>query len=362
MNKQNCANLVWIACVGLAIQHTSANAQSAPALPVLPSEQPSVLPSARPSGQLPARPEALPVSARNNIPFKSGDLVRVTVVGFPDFSGEQPISQEGTIYLPMAGDVDIVGFSNAQAIRQIETSLLPFIRRPQVSLTLVRPSPLRISVTGAVLRPGPRSLELTEVGSNNAVKLSEVLVAAGGIAPTADLRNITIQRAIPTAADPSGYRGNSTIVVDFWDAIQLGDLSADPIIYDGDEIVIPTASINNVDQQMLLSSTVAPTQVVVSVAGEVRRPGQLEIAPTADVNAAIAAAGGLTPDASTDGISLFRVGSDGQLSREDFEFGEATTNIMNGDLVFVEKSRTSNVLDLLDVVSSPIRLILDAFF
>lgn len=340
------SSLIWLATIGFSLYGLPVKAQSA--LPFSPDEP--VAPAIE-----------FPISA-GTLPLKQGDLVRITVVGFPELSSEQTITPNGVIQLPMAGNISIAGLVPETASQRIAQSLTPYVRRPQISLTLISPGPLRISVIGEVLSPGPRVLSLTDSGNNrarNVVRLSDILVAAGGITPEADLSNITIRRQTPEATIPSNQRERRTITVNLWEVIQTGDLSADPIIYDRDEIVVPVATTSRVDQQTLLSSTLAPSRVVVNVAGEVRRPGPVEIAPTADVNAAIAAAGGPTPNANTRAIVLARRGDAGQLVQREFRFGEETATVRNGDLIYVKKSASSNILDLLGAVSSPLRLLLE---
>lgn len=293
--------------------------------------------------------------------LKPGDLVRISVIGFPEFSGEQTITIEGSVYLPMAGEVSVVGLPTEGLIRRLETALKPYIRRPQVNLTLISASPLRVSVTGEVIAPGPRLLEPEVVSNSNVIKLSEVLIAAGGVTPEADLRNIVIYRQSEPGAALQRSHNDSAIPVNLWEVVQTGDLSADPIIRDGDEIAVPSAATSSAEQQILLSSTLAPETIIVNVSGEVRSPGPVEISPAADANAAIAAAGGPTPDANTGSILLARMGDNGQLVREEFEFGQRTKTIRNGDLIHVKKSATSNALDFFDAIASPFLLLLDLF-
>ncbi|RMF62362.1 MAG: hypothetical protein D6742_20420 [Cyanobacteria bacterium J069] len=348
MKTSRSLSLLWLMAIGVSFYGAPVRAELNPTLP--PGEQFSPTPEASASA--------------SSLPLKPGDLVRITVAGFPELSNEQAVTPNGFIQLPMAGNISIVGLSPESASQRVATSLLPYVRRPQVSLILVNPSPLRVSVTGEVLSPGPRVLSLTDSGNNNrvrsGVRLSDILVAAGGITPEADLSNITIRRQIPGVLTSQRTQPNQVFNVNLWEVIQTGNLSADPIIYDQDEIVVPTATASSVDQQTLLSSTLAPTRVVVNVAGEVRRPGPVEIAPTADVNAAIAAAGGPTPNANTRAVVLARRGESGQLVQQEFRFGQETTTIQNGDLIYVKKSAGSDILDFLGAISSPLRLLLDA--
>ncbi|MEM9163738.1 MAG: SLBB domain-containing protein, partial [Cyanobacteria bacterium P01_F01_bin.4] len=203
-----------------------------------------------------------------------------------------------------------------------------------------------------------------EIGSPTT--LSGALSLAGGITPNANLRNIIIRRAV--AGEDGAVAGSGVpeteLSVDLWRAIQTGDLEADLRIYDGDEIIVPTAQISSVDQQLLLTSTVAPTTVTVQVAGAVNDPGQIEIDPQAGVSAAVAAAGGLTDEARSDTIALFRMSADGQLAQQTFTFGEASPPILEGDLIVVDRSTRSNVGGLarfFNLLLNPVNSILNVF-
>jgi len=298
--------------------------------------------------------------------FKSGDRLRLMVVGFPDLSGEQVISTEGTVQLPLAGSVPISGLTMVEATEQITQALQPYVRRPQVGLAIVSLSPIRISVTGEVVQPGPRMLAATETENNTSIPLSRVLTLVGGITPNADLRNITIRRKNPTRmSDRLGMAQTETeVTVDLWEAIQSGDLASDVKIYNDDEIVVPTALLSNANQQALLSSTLAPNKITVNVSGEVHEPGQVEIAATSDVSAAVAAAGGITENGSRHSILLLRMLPDGRMGSQPFEFGSTSEPLRNGDLVLVQQSGRGQVngfFELLGNIISPLNPLIRLF-
>ncbi|MEM9265128.1 MAG: polysaccharide biosynthesis/export family protein [Cyanobacteria bacterium P01_F01_bin.13] len=298
-------------------------------------------------------------------PLKPGDRLRLTVVGFPEFSGEQLVMDDGTLQLPLAGAISVSGLTLAQATVQITEALRPYVRRPQVGLAILNQAPLRISVTGEVLQPGPR---VFVPGSDETIPatVSGVLSLAGGITANADLRNVTIRRVIPDGDNAGSLLGDTKteITVDLWQVIQTGSLAADLRVYDGDEVIVPTAQVSNVDQQMLLASTVAPTTITVQVVGEVNSPGRTEVDPQAGVSAAVAAAGGLTEDARDDSIALFRMSDNGNLEQQTFSFGEASAPVLDGDLIVVEQSNRGNVSGIarfLSLLLSPVTSILDVF-
>ena len=237
------------------------------------------------------------------IPLKSGDRIRLTVVGFPDMTGEQIILSDGTIQLPLAGSIPIAGLTPGSASAAIISSLQPYVRRPQVSIVVLALSPLRVNVIGEVLQPGPRTLEPTKNQTSSfglptisPITLSDAVNIAGGITPNADLRNVIIRRTTVQSPRPGAplVSMRSDVKVDLWQVLQSGELDADPRLNYGDEILIPTALISTPEQQALLKSTFAPTRIRIQVAGEVVRAGQVEVAANSGVSQAIAAAGGPT--------------------------------------------------------------------
>jgi polysaccharide export outer membrane protein len=295
--------------------------------------------------------------------LKSGDRIRLVVAGFPDLSGEQIIMSDGSLQFPLAGTVAIAGQTPSEAVTTITEALRPYIRRPQVGLAVVSIRAPRISIMGEVLRPGPRVLGSTEsqssngitpaIGGENFQTLSNALVEAGGITPNADIRNITIRRLNfnPTSLENKG--GKTEIKVNLWETIQMGDLASDPPLVDGDEITVPAAQLSATDQQQILTSTIAPSQITVQVAGQVRSPGSVKIAPSEGVSGAIAAAGGLTNNAKQK-LTLLRMASNGKLERKIFTFGEQSDPLRAGDVIVASRSKLSSVLDTFGSLFSPI--------
>ncbi|MEM9087753.1 MAG: polysaccharide biosynthesis/export family protein [Cyanobacteria bacterium P01_F01_bin.53] len=327
---------------------------------VQPTQTQPPLPQPLPQPLAPALP------FNTNDPLKPGDVVQIDVLGFPNLSGQQQVGSNGTVQLPLGGPVFIGGYSPLESVSVLREALLPYVKRPELSIALVSASPLRVSVSGEVMRPGPRllsPLNSQEQSQGVPPTLSTALIESGGITPSADLRNIVIRRAVPTrtagVASPYGeFR------VNLWEAVSSGDLQADPRIFDGDEIIVPTAEVANIDQRTLLSSTVAPEQITVQVAGQVNSPGQLNVSPMVGVSGAIAAAGGPTVDAKSDEVVLLRMMPDGRVEQLSYAFGEASEPLVEGDVVFVEASNRGSVggaFDFLGRVLNPFGTLLDLF-
>ncbi|HSM82548.1 MAG TPA: polysaccharide biosynthesis/export family protein, partial [Nodosilinea sp.] len=63
--------------------------------------------SAQTPAQTPAQPSA-PLERPYGV-LKAGDQVQITVVGFPELSGQQPLSADGTLQLPLVGSLAVAG-------------------------------------------------------------------------------------------------------------------------------------------------------------------------------------------------------------------------------------------------------------
>ena len=364
------ASALCLLAYGLA--HPAANATLPPPNSATPSVLPSIssgVPTSVPI-RVPIRvpPSTLTIVAPPSelsdiIPLKSGDRIRLTVVGFPDMSGEQIILSDGTIQLPMVGAISITGLSPGSASEAITTALIPYVRRPQISIVLLALSPLRVNVIGEVLQPGPRTLEPSKNQTNSfgiptisPITLSDAVSTAGGITPNADLRNVTIRRTVLRSPRPGMalVATRSEVKVDLWQVLQNGDLTGDPRLNYGDEIIVPTATLTNPDQQALLKSTFAPIRIRVQVAGEVQKAGQVEIAPSSTVSIAIAAAGGPTRDAKNNDIVLYRNLPDGRVEAQKFSFGKESIALRDGDVIVVGEKGSSKVLDFLGRLMNPV--------
>jgi len=145
------------------------------------------------------------------LPLSVGDRLNLTIYDGADFSGKYQINLNGAIELPYAGPVAISGREPGRAEQVIATALVEggFFKREylRVSIQLLELAPAEISVEGAVFYPGrhrvnvppsrdraPEKSEELPGGKPSERYLSDALRAAGGVQPTADIRNIELAR------------------------------------------------------------------------------------------------------------------------------------------------------------------------
>jgi len=82
-----------------------------------------------------------------------GDKLDVKVLGAEDLSGPYSISENGTISMPMIGEVKAVGLTRAQVERELISELgNGYVRDPKISVTVVQYRPFYIY--GEVTKPG----------------------------------------------------------------------------------------------------------------------------------------------------------------------------------------------------------------
>ncbi len=227
--------------------------------------------------------------------------------------------------------------------------------------------PRTVAVVGEVIRPGSYLVTSgsTEGGGNNQngtpsisgqPTVTRALQQAGGITPTANVRNVIIRRPTRTGTE-------QIINIDLWKLLTSGDIDQDVIVQDGDTIVFPTATeVNPAEATQLATTTLSPSQIQVDVVGEVKRPGPVQIRPNSSLNQALLAAGGFNDARATDGrVDLIRLNPDGSVTKRlvkvDLKAGinEETNPILRtNDVVLVSRSGIAKTGDTINTVAGPL--------
>ncbi len=105
----------------------------------------------------------------------AGDQVKMEVFGRPEMDTTTYVADDGSIRVPLAGDVHIGGLSPAEAGKKVEAALREgqFLVDPHVTFTVIQSRSQRVSVLGEVKNPGRYPME-----SNTTVL--DLLAQAGG--------------------------------------------------------------------------------------------------------------------------------------------------------------------------------------
>jgi polysaccharide export outer membrane protein len=220
-----------------------------------------------------------------------GDAVRVTVFQQPDLTLETRIAENGSISMPLVGQVKIAGLGTSAAAAQIADALKrgKYLNNPQVNVALTTLRSRQVSVLGMVARPGRYPLD--ETSSH----LADVIAAAGGILPT----------------------GSETVMVARAGKEQRVELLGKSVVLQGGETVYVER---------------AP---VFYIYGEVTRAGAYRVEPNMSVMQAIAAGGGITPRGSDRRLKLRRAAADGKWIETDVGLQE---RIRPDDVIYVKEA------------------------
>jgi polysaccharide export outer membrane protein len=153
----------------------------------------------------------------------SDDVIDVLVWKEPQLSGRVRVASDGTVTMPLIGQVAAADQTTAQLQGDLTNRLSQFVHDPKVTVRIYNPASRAFYALGEVAKPGRYPLMSGEV-------LSQALAAAGGPTEYANLNKIRIVR-----------RNNDSqeeITVNY-SAVTKGDLSADVSLQRADTIMVP---------------------------------------------------------------------------------------------------------------------------
>lgn len=194
----------------------------------------------------------------------AGDRLRLEVQGVPEYGGEYQVLVNGSLNLPLVGQISVGGLTLKQASDRVATRYRPLLKRSLVTLNLLAPRPLTVAISGEVNRPGSYTLAPTE---GKFPTLTKALQQAAGVTRSANLRQVQLRRA----------QTGETLAINVWQLLQAGDLRQDITLRDGDSLYIPALqNVSLTEASQLAAANIAPdaTQPIdVAVVGAVSRPG-----------------------------------------------------------------------------------------
>lgn len=174
------------------------------------------------------------------------------------------VYNDGTIFLPYSGSVQVAGLTLKEAQERVVTALSGYLRAPQVIVGVQEFRSQRVMVTGQVQKPG--YLPITDVPLTLIGALSTVggITELRGSADPRSLGGTTVQNQIlseyPDLSHVMLKRDGLSYSIDVKKVLTSGDISRDPLLIDGDVVVVPSQHRSNI-----------------FVLGEVIRPGLLEV-------------------------------------------------------------------------------------
>ena len=246
---------------------------------------------------------ALLAQEKPDYPLGAGDAIRVQVFQNPDLTIETRVSENGAITYPLIGSVDLGGLSISSAERKIAKALKDggFVQKPQVNIVLMQVRGNQVGVLGQVNRPGRFPLETLNT------RVSDMLAAAGGAAPTGD--DVAI---VTGTRDGKPFRKE----IDIPSLFLNQDSDANIVLSGGDTIYVHRAP-------------------VFYIYGEAQRPGAYRIERGMTVMQALAQGGGPTVRGSESRLRLHRKNADGVVEQMS---PNLTDPVKPDDVIYVRES------------------------
>jgi len=309
-----------------------------------------------------------------------GDQLDLVFLGpaYNKLSGSFDILNDGTSSLPLLGSVQLDGLTINQAKIWLERLYSSPLKRPALSLRLLRPRPMQVSIVGEVRNPGLYLLtpggEVSAVrgvgggGSGNQQStipglptLVTALQKAGGLTLTANLGDVRLRRRIP--GDATQLRETRLNLLALLDQ---GDKRQNPYLFDGDTIVVSAAPEAPPDRVLeIAAANLAPQTITVNLIGELKSPGRIDLpAGTPLIQAVLAAGGPSTMRASTSNVELVRVNRNGTAVVRRFALdyrlgvsGPFNPPLRNGDTIVVNRNGFAVATDVLNAFSQPLQAV-----
>jgi polysaccharide export outer membrane protein len=171
---------------------------------------------------------AIQGSTPGNSAYKIGplDVLDVTVFKVKDLESHVQVAESGTINLPLVGEVPAAGRTAQEIERDLEKRLgAKYLKNPQVTIYVKEYNSQRLTVEGAVKRPGVYPLK----GNTT---LLQAIAMAEGQNPDLASSNVVIFRKT------DGKRTAARFDVD---DIRAGS-AEDPLMRQGDVVVVETSA------------------------------------------------------------------------------------------------------------------------
>jgi len=258
-----------------------------------------------------------PVFAQDTGDYTIGpkDLLDIRVLELPEISADRRVADDGTIDLPMVGQVPVAGMTAADVRSRIETLLSSkYLNRATVIVNVKEFNNKPVSVLGAVQKPGTLSI-------SGRWTLIKAITAAGGLTERAGKKILVLRRADNGLSD--------TLEINTQDLFQSATAVWNIPILPADVInVVPRSTF-----------TVFCLGEVKGTAGAI----QFESEDRLTLLSVIAKAGGLTDRASKK-IRIKRRGADGKDTEFVVDYGRVLSgaipdpDIQPNDVIVVKES------------------------
>ena len=172
-----------------------------------------------------------------------GDKIFISISGVTEIASTLVIDQEGWLYIPRVGGVDLRNNTLSAAKEKITDSILKYYKDVDIFISLADFRMIKISLVGNIKKPSVFVLPANS-------RIMDLVTNSGQLNEDSDIRNIKV---IP--------KDGETKTFDLLSFLRYGDFSNNPILVEGDVVLV-----QKVDQ-------------VIQISGQVQFPALYEFRP-----------------------------------------------------------------------------------
>lgn len=252
-----------------------------------------------------------------------GDSINLYMFGNEETDLTLTVSREGQLLLPRLGPLSVAGLTFAEVKKLIENRVASQLVGTDVVVSMGKLRAMDVFLAGDVFAPGSYSV-------SGLATVLQALYAGGGISEIGSLRDIQVKR-----------RGEVVGRLDAYDILLRGDTSGDMRLASGDTVFVPTVS------------------RLVTIDGEVKRPGIYEVLGSDTLGDVLKMAGGLTASSYKQSASIERrLTEQSQVVRVQVDLtnpNDLQGSLYDGDSLFVApiKNEIANEILLRGAVARP---------
>lgn len=251
------------------------------------------------------------VATPKNYQIGPGDVLQIDVWGASEANYSKKVSKQGNIRIQGAGLINLSGMSIEKATSKINSYLRRIYsgisasqnsyQKVHTSVSLAKIRTVQVNIIGEVKVPGTYSLNALSTVLN-------ALYASGGPTKSGTFRNVSLIR-----------NGKKVSDFDIYQFLMKGDEKGNVQLQDQDVLIV------------------SPYQNLVTIEGEVKRPGIYELRAGETMQDLLKYCGGFTSTAYKNTIVVERIGEKEREVKE-FPYSKIPTFLLKGgDMVTIQK-------------------------
>lgn len=232
-----------------------------------------------------------------------GDRIFISISGLEEIPLNLVIDQEGNLYIPRVGGVDLKNTTLAEGRKKIISAINRYYKNVDVFVTLSDFRKIKVSLLGNVVEPSSHVLPAN-------ARLMDLISVSKGLTENSNYRSIKIKN-----------KNGEEKYYDLLSFLRYGDEANNPYLIEGDKVIV-----DKVDK-------------IVSIYGEIKYPGIYEFVEGETASKLIFLAGGLTSKARKDSIEIVSFDEDGKRQYSKYfsidEINNSSIFLKNHDRIIV---------------------------